>query len=111
MDPPGTDWSNMPTTTAAKRIAFGTGLALGLAIGVPAGGWITAQASADPGPATIDLADIPHPEAIPVCAVEDCSDQPGQIGMWLDTDTGNWWFSTGESSALVIDNTAPAVLR
>lgn len=31
----------MPTTTTAKRLAFATGLALGLAIGVPAGGWIS----------------------------------------------------------------------
>lgn len=37
----------MPTTTAARRVAFATGLALGLAIGVPTGGWI-ADAHAQP---------------------------------------------------------------
>ncbi|URC18171.1 membrane protein [Mycobacterium phage Zenteno07] len=94
----------MPTTTTAKRIAFGTGLAVGLALGLPAGGWLTAQAHAEPVP-TIDRADIPNIEALPICAEEDCSDQPGQIGLWLDRDTGNWWLSVGESSALIIDHT------
>ncbi|QHB37371.1 hypothetical protein I5G58_gp069 [Mycobacterium phage BirdsNest] len=109
----------MPTTTAAKTVAFATGLALGLAIGVPAGGWIS-EAHADetethigsgaaPGPATINLTDFGNIDAIPTCVEEDCSDQPGQIGLWLDRDTGNWWFSTGESSALVIDNTGEGV--
>lgn len=41
----------------------------------------------------------------PVCAVEDCSDQPGQVGLWLDSDTGDWWLSTGETSVLVVDDT------
>lgn len=100
----------MPTTTAAKTVAFATGLAVGLALGIPAGGWIT-EAHADtphvgsgaqPGPATIDLADFGNIAAIPTCVEEDCSDQPGQIGLWLDRDTGNWYFSTGETSALVI---------
>jgi hypothetical protein len=31
-------------------------------------------------------------------------DQPAQVGMWLDRDTGNWWLSLGESSLLVIDD-------
>ena len=98
----------MPTTTAARRIAFATGLAVGLAIGVPAGGWIS-EAHADPEIVnTIDIADIPNIDALPTCAEEDCSDQPGQIGLWLDRDTGNWWLSVGESSALIIDHTAPA---
>ncbi|QFG04563.1 hypothetical protein SEA_JEEVES_88 [Mycobacterium phage Jeeves] len=34
----------------------------------------------------------------PVCSVEDCSDQPGQIGIWIDQDTGNQWLSQGETS-------------
>ncbi|AMO44046.1 hypothetical protein BJD46_gp78 [Mycobacterium phage Bactobuster] len=41
----------------------------------------------------------------PVCTEEDCSDQPGQIGLWLDKDTGNWWLSLGEQSYLVVDDT------
>lgn len=42
----------------------------------------------------------------PVCAEEDCSDQPGQVGLWLDEDTGNWWLSKGETSHLVADDAA-----
>lgn len=42
----------------------------------------------------------------PVCHVEDCSDQPGQVGMWLNTDTGDWYLSQGETSVRVIDDTA-----
>ncbi|AYD87112.1 hypothetical protein SEA_NICOLETERA_85 [Mycobacterium phage NicoleTera] len=34
----------------------------------------------------------------PVCVEEDCSDQPGQIGIWIDPDTGNQWLSVGETS-------------
>lgn len=41
---------------------------------------------------------------IPICQFEDCSDQPSQIGMWKDEDTGNWWVSVGESSYLVEGN-------
>jgi len=41
----------------------------------------------------------------PVCAQEDCSDQPQSVGLWLDKDTGNWWLSTGEASILVVDDT------
>lgn len=33
-----------------------------------------------------------------VCAVEDCSDQPGQLGAWQSPRTGLWWISVGESS-------------
>ena len=34
----------------------------------------------------------------PVCAEEDCSDRPGQIGVWFDPDTGDAWLSLGETS-------------
>jgi hypothetical protein len=34
---------------------------------------------------------------IPVCSVEDCSDQPGQIGIWY-SPTGSAWLSVGEVS-------------
>jgi hypothetical protein len=45
-------------------------------------------------------------DTLPVCSVEDCSDQPNQIGMWLDRDTGNWYLEEGEfSTFLVIDDT------
>ena len=34
----------MPTTTTAKAVLFSTGLAVGIALGVPAGGWMASQA-------------------------------------------------------------------
>lgn len=37
----------------------------------------------------------------PVCSVEDCSDQPGQIGVWFDR-SGNPWLSQGEYSIRVV---------
>lgn len=33
---------------------------------------------------------------VPVCAAEDCSDQPMGVGAWRDPDTGRWWVSFGE---------------
>jgi len=43
---------------------------------------------------TVDGADYP------VCYVEDCSDQPGQIGVWFSSD-GRAWLSLGEYSVEV----------
>ena len=34
----------------------------------------------------------------PVCAFEDCSDQPAGIGVWFDPDTGAAWLSVGDHS-------------
>lgn len=34
----------------------------------------------------------------PMCVQEDCSDIPGQVGVWVDPDTGNRWLSLGEYS-------------
>lgn len=36
----------------------------------------------------------------PVCELEDCSDQPNQVGVWISPHGGHW-LSTGETSALV----------
>lgn len=61
--------------------------------------------SAAPVP-TIDLSDIPDAGTLPVCMQEDCSDQVGQTGMWLDDDTGNWYLERGEDyTRLVVDQT------
>lgn len=50
-------------------------------------------ASAEPSSTvTVDGADYP------VCAEEDCSDQPNGIGVWFDPDTGAAWLSTGDES-------------
>ena len=41
---------------------------------------------------TVDGADYP------LCYVEDCSDQPNQIGVWRDPDTGDQFFIVGDST-------------
>lgn len=57
-------------------------------------------------PQPIHLTDIQDPDALPTCVQEDCSDQPGQIGMWLDKDTGDWYYSAGEGSSFrIVDDT------
>ncbi|AMS01075.1 hypothetical protein SEA_ARCHERNM_81 [Mycobacterium phage ArcherNM] len=64
------------------------------------------EASADPTPSPSIEAVEPAPgdlvtvdaNTFPVCAEEDCSDQPNQIGVWIDHDTGNQWLSIGERS-------------
>lgn len=44
---------------------------------------------------------------LPVCVQEDCSDQVGQTGLWLDQDTGDWYLELGEDfTRKVIDDTA-----
>lgn len=70
-----------------------------LALGHPA------EASAE---TTVNLTELRTVDGrdYPVCAEEDCSDQPGQVGLWEDKDTGNWWLSLGETSYLVVDDTA-----
>ncbi|QGJ90982.1 hypothetical protein SEA_BIANCATRI92_84 [Mycobacterium phage BiancaTri92] len=78
-------------------IAFATTV-FTMALGHPA------KASAD----TVNLTELRTVDGrdYPVCVEEDCSDQPGQIGLWEDKDTGNWWLSLGETSYLVVDDTA-----
>jgi hypothetical protein len=56
----------------------------------------------------VSLSEIRNVDALPVCSAEDCSDQPGQVGMWLDRDTGDWYLSVGQSSLLIIDDTVVA---
>lgn len=54
---------------------------------------------------TIDLTEIPDIDTLPVCAEEDCSDQPGQTGLWQSTE-GDWYLERGETKTwLIIDNT------
>ncbi|AXH48859.1 membrane protein [Mycobacterium phage Steamy] len=53
------------------------------------------KASAEPAPGDLVTVDS---NTFPVCAVEDCSDQPNQIGVWIDPDNGNAWLSLGERS-------------
>ncbi|QFG11602.1 hypothetical protein PBI_BOGOSYJAY_89 [Mycobacterium phage BogosyJay] len=51
------------------------------------------EASADPGPSELVTVDA---YTYPVCALEDCSDQPNQIGVWRDSDTGRDFLILGE---------------
>ncbi|WKW87301.1 hypothetical protein SEA_CHARGERPOWER_86 [Mycobacterium phage Chargerpower] len=53
----------------------------------------TVEASATPG----DLVTVDG-STFPLCALEDCSDQPNQIGVWTDPDTNQQWLSIGERS-------------
>ena len=97
---------------SAKRIAIaliGAEVGFAAVLGtMGATGHMTGVAYAEPNSGTILLSEIHNPDMFPVCAEEDCSDQPNQVGMWLDRDTGNWWLSLGESSLLVVDDSAVA---
>ena len=53
----------------------------------------------------VNLTDVPWIDSLPVCHVEDCSDQPGQVGVWTNRE-GNTYIELGEGiTVLVIDNT------
>ena len=55
---------------------------------------------------TVNLSDVPWIDSLPTCAVEDCSDQPGQVGLWTSRE-GNAYIEIGEGvTVLVIDDTA-----
>ena len=51
---------------------------------------------------TVLLSDIEDITSLPICQLEDCSDQPGQVGLWEDTDTGDWYLSRSASEYYVI---------
>lgn len=60
-------------------------------------------------PPTINLTDIHNVDMFGRCAEEDCSDQPDQVGVWTDRDSGNQYLELGEGqSFLIIDNTTEA---
>jgi hypothetical protein len=91
--------------TARALIGAEIGLAAMFGVIGATGQFSTATAYAGPI-ATVTLSELNGRfDSLPVCAVEDCSDQPLQVGWWLDTDTGNWYVSLGESSVLVVDDT------
>lgn len=72
-------------------MAFSFGAITGLI--VHGGAPCAAQEQVPPSStATVDGVDYP------VCSEEDCSDQPGQVGIWTDPDTGTQWLSLGEQS-------------
>ncbi|MBV9923175.1 MAG: hypothetical protein JOY78_20310 [Pseudonocardia sp.] len=57
-------------------------------------------------------------DTYPVCVAEDCSDQPGQVGMYEDPASGDWYLELGRIddtpghirylTLLVIDDTVRA---
>jgi|JI102314A2RNA_FD_contig_111_259601_length_5021_multi_3_in_0_out_0_14 hypothetical protein len=49
------------------------------------------EADASPATETVDGVEYP------ICEQEDCSDQPGQIGVWINSE-GERWLSVGEYS-------------
>lgn len=75
--------------------ALGATLALGIELGP------SPQARAIPAPSvtmTVDGIDYP------VCAEEDCSDQPGQIGVWYSKHDQRWLLELGEGQTYVVDS-------
>ena len=73
-------------TTAIATVAIGTASLFGIA-----------SASASPlETTTVDGIDYP------VCMVEDCSDQPGQIGVWTSKNDGRSYLIIGEDQTYPI---------
>lgn len=50
-----------------------------------------------PAPNTISYDGVTY---YPICELEDCSDQPDQVGVWINSE-GQHWLSLGEFSLLV----------
>ncbi|QBP31105.1 hypothetical protein SEA_REFUGE_88 [Mycobacterium phage Refuge] len=63
-----------------------------------AGAALGAMALADPYEASADTGDLVTVDGstFPLCGEEDCSDQPNQIGVWRDSDTGRDFLILGE---------------
>jgi hypothetical protein len=82
----------------------------GALMGAAYGGVALAHADTPELP-TIDLTDVPDIDSLPVCHVEDCSDVPGQTGVWFSRSTGDWLLERGEDYTRVIvdDTVVPAV--
>lgn len=62
-----------------------------------AGAAVAAMALAEPPEASARPSQVVD-VTVPVCEVEDCSDQPYQLGVWFDPDTNTPWLSLGERS-------------
>jgi hypothetical protein len=62
-------------------------------------GYAAVPAHAEPHGSDVTVDDRDYP----VCDEEDCSDQPGQVGVWYDPDTGEAWLSTGPDYSLHVD--------
>ncbi|EHB47613.1 hypothetical protein MycrhDRAFT_5739 [Mycolicibacterium rhodesiae JS60] len=83
-----------PVSTAVTLVlavwSFGLSMALGEF-------YITrAHAEAPRTTMTVDGVDYP------VCSEEDCSDQPGQVGLWYSRSTKTWLLELGEDVTLIV---------
>ncbi|QGJ88842.1 hypothetical protein SEA_YECEY3_91 [Mycobacterium phage Yecey3] len=78
---------------------YTTNALLGL---IAAGAALAAMALAEPPEASARPSQTVTVDGIdyPVCDLEDCSDQPGQIGVWINSE-GQHWLSVGETSYLI----------
>ncbi|WP_036438041.1 hypothetical protein [Mycobacterium sp. URHB0044] len=78
------------------QTATRTALALAaLAFAALAGSGIASASPDDSVTMTVDGVDYP------VCAMEDCSDQPGQVGLWIND--GHTWLELGEAVTLPVN--------
>lgn len=88
------------------KATLGASLALGLLL-APHG-----SARADDAYAreeTVNLSELPNLDIMPVCALEDGSDQltgpDSDPCIWTDPDTGNAYWTTFDRSWLIVDDT------
>lgn len=81
---------NTPTKIAFALIGSEVVMAATMVVG---GVHTTGVAIADPVTVTVDGREYP------LCAVEDCSDQPGQVGVWRSrTGPAGDWLIVGEDT-------------
>ena len=80
----------MRTVSAVAVTLLPVAVVAGMVFGTDRGDWPVPPTRT----VTVDGRDYP------VCAVEDCSDQPGQVGVWFDR-SGAAWLSLGEYSVPV----------
>ncbi|QBJ04891.1 hypothetical protein SEA_ELEPHANTOON_90 [Mycobacterium phage Elephantoon] len=68
-----------------------------------AGAALGAMALAEPPEASAKPSELVTVDAytFPVCELEDCSDQPNQIGVWRDSDTGRDFLILGERTYVI----------
>lgn len=69
-----------------------------LAAGCAVAAMLLASPDADAETSTVSVEFDGSTYEVPVCHVEDCSDQLGQVGVWFDPDSGVGWLSVGETS-------------
>jgi hypothetical protein len=74
-------------------------LAVSLVPVTMAGFLVLGHAQAAPPTATWTVDGVDYPQ----CVMEDCSDVAGQVGVWIDPDTGDHWLSLGTERSVRVD--------